>query len=60
MQFCSADQVVGFGKAGSQGLFDKHIYARFEKRRSHSVMIGGGDSNGGCIELEIGGEQFIY
>ena len=55
--FGEADEVVGFGEGGGEGLFDKEVEAGFEERGGYSMVLDGGDGDGGCVELEVGGEQ---
>jgi len=58
--FGTCQQIVGLVKRCSQRLLDKQVQACIQERRRHSVVVHGGNGNGGRIELKIGGEQLIH
>jgi len=45
--------IVGLVKRCSQRLLDKQVQACIQERRRHSVVVHGGNGNGGRIELKI-------
>jgi hypothetical protein len=53
------DQVIGLLKARGQRLLDQQIEARIEQGSGYGVMMDSGNGDGGCVEMEVGGQQLI-
>lgn len=57
--FGECNQFICLGRSGGEWFFDEEIEAGIEQHRGNGIMLQGGDRNCGCIEVEIGGEQFF-
>jgi hypothetical protein len=57
--FGTDDEVVGFGEICGQGFFDKQVDAGVEEQSGDGVMMDGGHGNAGCVEIQVGGEEFF-
>ncbi len=52
-------QLIRLGELRGQRLFHQQVESRIQQGRSYRMMMHRGHGHGGCVHLEIGGQQFV-